>query len=620
MHNITVIHWIKTDSLRKYILLLGILAVLIIPQGVFGGTTGTAVISGNIFQSPVAQFTADITNGSAPLVVQFSDQSDYDPASWNWDFGDGTSSTDRNPTHTYANGIYTVNLTVTNSAGSSTKISDNYITAYASKQTLVYGNNTGMTGTDVASLNISEFTTEGGTYTLSGTTLTMTYPASSAFRQMTITMDSVDNSNGNIAGPVNTVLLESTPITGTLPSTGESEIHTLKLWLNAVPPAGAEIRTTIIEGTDLESQKKFQAFASSGDLDLLDTRYELVVSTEIPYSTITGAEIIMEVPASWYNTYSSKTVKILRIDNAGSVSMLDTTISGFSGTYAICTGQSPGLSTFAITALQDSAVPSPSPSSPVSVSSGGGGSSNGGSGSPGPSAGPERSGQRAPHAASAVTPVNGTGSLSGTPLTADLVGMPGVTVSWTTRINYNPAPDARITTAILKNADPSTLNAFTTELHRAGRDIGSLAYIMVVQKTGITSTGPATVSMTAPRDWVTRNGGIDAIQIIRMGDDGMTESLATSFGRYDPTSGYLIFTAASPHGLSTFGLVATKPYTPSAAPAVTVSGQMAPVQGPAPATTDTESPGAPLRMAIAGVFAAIVITGIAYLVYNRKRK
>jgi len=39
--------------------------------------------------------------------------------SYSWDFGDSNSSTDENPTHTYAaDGTYTVTLTVTNGAGS----------------------------------------------------------------------------------------------------------------------------------------------------------------------------------------------------------------------------------------------------------------------------------------------------------------------------------------------------------------------------------------------------------------------------------------------------------------------------------------------------------------------
>jgi PKD repeat protein len=386
---------------------MAILAFLLLPQLVCGGITGIMTITGNVFHAPVARFTADIPEGPAPHVVQFMDQSDSDPVTWLWDFGDGTNSTEMNPAHTYANGRYTVNLTVTNSGGTSTKIAENYISTYASKQALAYGTTKGLTGTGVAVFNISGFTADGGTHTLSGNTLTLTNPAGSAFRQMTITLDTVDTSNGNITGPVNSILLESTPQTGTLSGTGESERHTLRLWLNAIPPPGAEIRTTIIEGTDRESQDKLQAFAASNGLELVDTRYELVVSTDIPYSTITNAEIVMEVPASWYNTYSSKIVRILRIDNGGSVSMLGTTFSGFSGPYAIVNGRSPyGLSTFSITALQGPAGPATTASSPGTGSgdSGGGDSGSDRGGSPAGSTGSGTAAENSPGEPSQKSP------------------------------------------------------------------------------------------------------------------------------------------------------------------------------------------------------------------------
>ena len=62
---------------------------------------------------PVADFTYSV-NG---LTVTFTDQS-YDPdgtvVSWDWNFGDGGTSTLQNPVHTYAtDGMYNVTLTVT---------------------------------------------------------------------------------------------------------------------------------------------------------------------------------------------------------------------------------------------------------------------------------------------------------------------------------------------------------------------------------------------------------------------------------------------------------------------------------------------------------------------------
>jgi PKD repeat protein len=62
-----------------------------------------------------AQFTA---TPLPPLTVQFTDLSLGNPTSWHWDFGDGRTSTEQNPTHTYASpGTYTVTLTVTNAHG-----------------------------------------------------------------------------------------------------------------------------------------------------------------------------------------------------------------------------------------------------------------------------------------------------------------------------------------------------------------------------------------------------------------------------------------------------------------------------------------------------------------------
>ena len=84
--------------------------------------------------APVADFTATPLSGDAPLAVAFTDASTGTPTSWAWDFeNDGTiDSTEQNPSHTYtAAGNYTVNLTVTNAAGSNSTIKADYITVTA---------------------------------------------------------------------------------------------------------------------------------------------------------------------------------------------------------------------------------------------------------------------------------------------------------------------------------------------------------------------------------------------------------------------------------------------------------------------------------------------------------
>jgi PKD repeat protein len=65
-----------------------------------------------------AEIGATPTRGGSPLTVQFTDLSEGDPTSWAWDFGDGATSTEQNPTHVYtAVGTHTASLTVTNAAG-----------------------------------------------------------------------------------------------------------------------------------------------------------------------------------------------------------------------------------------------------------------------------------------------------------------------------------------------------------------------------------------------------------------------------------------------------------------------------------------------------------------------
>jgi PKD repeat protein len=72
-----------------------------------------------------AEFTAETTQGTAPLTVQFEDRSMYysssltgDVNEWYWDFGDGNTSTLEDPNHTYTSpGAYTVSLRIVDSAG-----------------------------------------------------------------------------------------------------------------------------------------------------------------------------------------------------------------------------------------------------------------------------------------------------------------------------------------------------------------------------------------------------------------------------------------------------------------------------------------------------------------------
>jgi len=76
----------------------------------------------------VADFSGTPVVGEAPLSVQFTDVSAGSITEWMWDFGDGTTSTEQHPNHTYVTaGTYSVTLTVFGPLGSDTKMKYGFI-------------------------------------------------------------------------------------------------------------------------------------------------------------------------------------------------------------------------------------------------------------------------------------------------------------------------------------------------------------------------------------------------------------------------------------------------------------------------------------------------------------
>ena len=77
---------------------------------------------------PEAGFSASKTQPQVGESVQFTDQSTNNPTSWEWDFGDGTSSTQQNPSHTYNSAAtFSVTLTASNDYGSDSETKTDYI-------------------------------------------------------------------------------------------------------------------------------------------------------------------------------------------------------------------------------------------------------------------------------------------------------------------------------------------------------------------------------------------------------------------------------------------------------------------------------------------------------------
>ncbi|WP_274924109.1 PKD domain-containing protein [Methanogenium marinum] len=74
-------------------------------------------------------FTATPVTGYAPLTVTFTDETTESPSAWLWEFGDGDTSVEQNPVHTYeCAGVYSVSLTATNVYGSKTAEKERFVT------------------------------------------------------------------------------------------------------------------------------------------------------------------------------------------------------------------------------------------------------------------------------------------------------------------------------------------------------------------------------------------------------------------------------------------------------------------------------------------------------------
>lgn len=163
-----------------------------------------------------------------------------------------------------------------------------------------------------------------------------------------------------------------------------------------------------------------------------------------------------------------------------------------------------------------------------------------------------------------TTPEQENGVISGTVSSVELATAPVPastsigTISFSLDTALASVPEnAVITTTVTETIDPNLLNAYQMAAVNAGKQIEDVAYNVEVRKTGLSSTGPATVTLTVPPDWVMSRGGTRSIAVAHLADDGTAELLTADYSGLDRT-GAIIFTATSPEGLSTFGLVSIK--------------------------------------------------------------
>lgn len=121
------------DAAAAWYELDGVLLVNQEPSEYAGAAPDLGAFEYQVIPVLIADFSCSPTqSGSAPFTVQFHDQSSADNTtiqSYQWEFGDGGSSSDASPSHNYANpGVYTVSLTISDGTISTTETKANYIT------------------------------------------------------------------------------------------------------------------------------------------------------------------------------------------------------------------------------------------------------------------------------------------------------------------------------------------------------------------------------------------------------------------------------------------------------------------------------------------------------------
>jgi beta propeller repeat protein len=278
---------------------------------------------------PGAAFSADPTIGGSPLTVQFTDESTGDPTTWRWDFGDGGTSAEQHPAHTYAaGGVYTVSLTAGNLFGENSA-------TLATPIEVLNGTRAAAT-TEIEGLRVEEC---GGTqcaYVESGrfssfqfdptgdtTVLSVVPPPASGWSEITLQSRGAgfsDMGNGTLTGTVTDVMLESSAITPDTfsPQTGNNLVIAYALNLSRYPVLGT-VDTVIWENvTGADHPRFLQAAADANYAGINAVAYTLDFTT-VNINSLRGVTFNLSARTTWVARNGiPENMTLLRLGNDGS--------------------------------------------------------------------------------------------------------------------------------------------------------------------------------------------------------------------------------------------------------------------------------------------------------------
>lgn len=541
---------------------------------------------------PEPSFTADVTSGVSPFEVNFTDTSTNSPISWEWDFGDGTTSTEQNPTHWYAPGLYTVSLTVSNSGGSATHTEEDSIvvSGNSSAERLVNpdfetGDNTGWELGSHTSISAGQ--THNGTYSVlfsAGGGWNEGYSATQSVTQhVDLTNVSEISFWGYHGGSttqyfksyVDGVLVQDDTCSNTwteytIPTENYTGVHEIRVTFDYYKEGNdAYIDDFSIVAETSAPVAHFVSSPFSGEYPL--TVQFTDASSNYPTSwawDFDGDGVVASTeqsPSYTYDTVGTYTVTLTATNDKGTDSATRTdyiTIKGVQKTTSDVSIKNNGTITDNGNGSKQYAVNK----SEVQVS------------------GNDiviDSGSYTITIKSDETPVtsgndlvsNVTGiELETDPVEAVLDELGNVSGSVDVELNNLPASSSLQIT--LETGDSGNSTAFQLAARSSGFNVDTVAYTMNIIKTNLTNgqeIKEATITMSVPTSWVNANGGTDAIKIIRIAEDGTKEVLDTT---YVGTSGDMMtFEGDSPNGMSLFGLAAVTAQTnPSNGSKTTSSG------------------------------------------------
>jgi beta propeller repeat protein len=360
---------------------------------------------------PKAKFSSNVTEGIAPLTIQFTDESTGEPDIRSWDFGDGDTSVEKNPVHTYqSGGTYTVSLEVSSTYGSDSVTRAGYITVldvYPSTLTTAFPGLSVMTAGDVqhAVFNTSMLPDYLFNATENASILIFTPPITSGFEEITLYADSgftwTDDSTleGDISGAVLRSFMIGT--VGFPPEIGDATVG-FELNFSEYPVDNSITVSTWENSTPNDFYNFRYIVLYSQWTSVMDVAYTMLAEDDgIPEG---NATIRMSVNADWVEEMGGTGfIKVIRIGDDDYGQVLPTVyISTDIGTnMATFEAESPrGLSKFGLSGItgtgnplqlvylsvtQPTPGPTPEPTppptqAPPSGGSGSSGSSGGGGG------------------------------------------------------------------------------------------------------------------------------------------------------------------------------------------------------------------------------------------------